>query len=71
MKAEIRDDLLPMLSCAKLKSPERSELRDDQERQSYLGGSVLRARSSFWNGSEVMEAFACSDTCHHPVRVRF
>jgi len=42
-----QDDLLWRLSCAELKSLERREFRDGWEHQSYLGGSVLRAKSNF------------------------
>jgi len=53
---KIRDDLLPWLSCAELKSLERGGLWDGWEHRSYQGGSVLGARSSFWNGFGVTNA---------------
>ena len=68
---KIRDDMLLWLSCVELKSPKRSGLRDDWEHWRYLGGNVLKARSSFWNGSGVTETFNCVDTWHYLVRVRF
>ena len=60
-KVEIRDDLLPMLSCADLKSLKRGGLRDGWEHWSYLSGSVLGARYSFCDGSRVTEASSCLD----------
>jgi len=68
---EIIDDLFPSLSYAELKFPEKGGLRDSSENWSYRGGSVLRARSSFWNGSEVAKTFSYLDTCRIPVRDRF
>ena len=46
-KEEIRNDLLPRLSCTELNSLEGEELQDGWEYRSFLGESILGAKSRF------------------------